>query len=249
MMGIQFGATGALQRLYVSTILGASIGDKVILVFLFEVCTESQKSPGSISQQVDFTFKDEVMLASAGGMISAVVSNPTELVMIQQQRSGGSIFKQLGSVIRNHGVLSNGLGRGLSQCFIRDGLYVAGLLGVTPALQNLLVTQHGQTEQAAGLYASVLGGAGCAYLSHPFDVVKTCMQGDLEQKGPFGKGGARGAWRGLLADGGVMRLFRGSMWRSLNIVATVYIANEIRVRASRYLGERKEKARRGSPSP
>jgi len=223
MMGVQFGLTGALQRLYISVFLGAYAG-----------------------QRVNLTFRDEVLLATAGGMISAFISSPTELVMIQQQHNGGSIFTQLGSVVRRYGYFSNGICRALSQCIIRDGLYTAGLLGVTPALQTVLVQQHGHSEQMAGLYASVIGGVGCAVLSQPLDVVKTCMQGDLEQKGPFGQGGAMGAWRGLLADGGVSRLYRGCMWRSINVVATVYIANEVRTRASGHFENNKTKRQQES---
>ena len=39
----------------------------------------------------------------AGGALSGVVCAPMELVMIQQQRSGGSLLGTAGRVVREHG--------------------------------------------------------------------------------------------------------------------------------------------------
>lgn len=43
-----------------------------------------------------------------------------------------------------------GLFRGLTACAIRDGIYVGGLLGVTPVLQNWLVKEHNVGMSASG---------------------------------------------------------------------------------------------------
>ena len=153
--GIQFGLTGALQRLYLSIFLAGKVG--------------GNESPA-------FGFADEVLVATAGGMISAAFSSPVELVMIQQQLHGGSIPVTVSRVVRDHGVFASGMGRGLAGCVVRDGIYTAGLLGVTPAMQSWLVKERGCSEGEAGLFASVIGGVSCAVLSHPLDLVKTCLQ-------------------------------------------------------------------------
>jgi hypothetical protein len=41
--------------------------------------------------------------------------------------------------------------------------------------------------------------------------------------------------RKLYAAGGIRRIFGGCMWRTVNVTATVYVANECRVRLSPYL--------------
>lgn len=212
MMGVQFGLTGALQRAYMSILLGKALSGNEI---------ESGKR---------LSFRDEVVIATAGGMLSAFFSSPMELIMIQQQLSGGSIPTVASRIVRTHGMLNSGLWRGLGPCVMRDGIYTAGLLGVTPATQRVFIEQHGQSEQAAGVCASVVGGLGCAFLSHPFDLVKTCMQGDLERAR---YGSASSAVRQLYATAGLGRFFHGFMWRTINIVGTIYIANGVRVHASR----------------
>ena len=40
----------------------------------------------------------------------------------------------------------------------------------------------GKTEDSARLVAAMIAGPVCAFLSHPPDTLKTCMQGDIEGK-------------------------------------------------------------------
>jgi len=56
------------------------------------------------------------------------------------------------------------------------------MLGITPILQKHLESEYSLNKTAAGFGASLVGGASCAVLSCPTDVIKTCMQGDLERK-------------------------------------------------------------------
>jgi len=88
----------------------------------------------------------------------------------------GSIPATVGRVASSFGVTGGGMLRGLTMAVGRDGIYTAGLLGITPATQAYLQKEHGQSERQAGLYASVLGGVTCAFFSHPFDMIKTCLQ-------------------------------------------------------------------------
>lgn len=209
MMGVQFGITGALQRSY-----------------------WQWRLKGALKNENTTTAAEEIGLATVAGMISAVFTSPVELIMINQQRAGGSIVAQLRAIAINKGLLQNGLGRGMGLAVLRDGIYVAGMLGVTPTLQSHLQNSKGYSEASAGLYASIVGGCLAAVISHPADLVKTCMQGDLE-KSRFA--GIRQTFAVLIAEGGVLRLYHGLMWRTINIVSTVYIANEVRVRASAHL--------------
>jgi len=213
MMGLQFGLTSVLQKLYLSTVLGVAAG-----------------TAGTTGQE-EMSFFGEVILASAGGALSALTSSPMELIMIQQQLRGGSMLTQARRIVTVYGVGAEGLFRGLSQTMLRDSVYTAGLLGITPAGQNIL-ERRGHSERAAGFYASVIGGVTCAIGSQPFDVMKTCLQGDLEREVHQTVGNT---FRGLYESGGVSRFMKGSFFRTLNIVGTIYIANEVRVHATRAL--------------
>jgi hypothetical protein len=173
--------------------------------------------------------RDDLLGAMAGGMLTALLSSPIELVMIQQQLKGGTLASTPAHVVKQYGLGTRGLSRGLSVTIIRDAIYVGGMLGVTPVFQGYLEKNHGQSSTVASLNASLLGGIVAAVPSHPLDIVKTCMQGDLKQKvykSPIATATT------LYNQGGVYRLFHGCAWRSLNIILTVWIANECKNRLS-----------------
>jgi hypothetical protein len=167
----------------------------------------------------------EYFSAFFGGSVSACFASPVELIMIQQQRKGGTIFATIQRISSEH--KASIIFRGLMPAMARDALYVSGFLGVTPLLQDYLMDHQGMQSLEAGLVASLCGGIVAAVPSHPLDVIKTCMQGDLEgTKYSSASKTSRALWQ----EGGARRLFSGCFWRSFNIVATVYIANECRLR-------------------
>lgn len=167
----------------------------------------------------------EYFSAFFGGSIAAIFASPVELVMIQQQREGGNMFKTLNRVVSDYGKPI--VFRGLMPAMCRDALYVSGFLGITPLLQDYLMKNYSMNGVEAGLCASLVGGIVAAVPSHPFDVIKTCMQGDLSQKK---YSTMTLTMKSLWSEGRFIRLFNGCFWRSFNIVATVYIANECRLR-------------------
>lgn len=171
------------------------------------------------------TQTQEVASAVGGGGLSAFVATPIECVMIQQQRYGGTLP---GTAIRIRAELF----RGLTLAIARDAIYIGGFLGVTPILQSYFERQHQMAPLTAGFCASIAGGVMGALPSHPFDVIKTCMQGDLERELYTTPSNVL---RKLLTDGGVARLYSGCFWRTLNITATVFIANECMVRLPQYM--------------
>ena len=116
-------------------------------------------------------------------------------------------------------IVRMGIFRGLSLTAARDSIYVVGMLGVTPFIQNSLVDRYGMTEATSSLPASLIGGVLASVPSHPLDVLKTIVQGH--------RTGRECSLREVLLRLGVMGLFRGCMWRTINITATVYIANEV----------------------
>ena len=219
MMAVQFGITSALQKQFAQTHSFNS----------FEI-----NLPQSISSE-----GRDFLSAALGGMLSAFFSSPVELVMIQQQIYGKSVVRTILSITQTNGVFSrSGLMRGVLPTVCRDGIYVTGMLGVTPMLQNILMRDHGYSSGTAGFYASMVGGVVASLPSHPFDLVKTVMQGDrlmAHADGRVRESASRGIHAVITAlyrEGGVRRFTAGMFWRTVNITGTIYIANECRVRLS-----------------
>jgi hypothetical protein len=167
----------------------------------------------------------EYSSAFMGGAVSALFAAPVEHIMIQQQRYGGSMYSTLKNLVSEFGVSK--LTRGMLPAVYRDSIYVSGMLGVTPILQDILIKEHDLSVTTAGFWASMFGGVIAALPSQPFDIVKTCMQGDTYQKDYKGMIDTA---KKLYSQGKIRRFYDGCFWRTFNIVATVYIANECRVR-------------------
>ena len=210
MMGVQFGTTGFLQRMW-----------------LTYVATNS-----SSNSSISLSMSDELGLSCLGGAISAIPTCPVEVIMINQQKTGHSMINMISNITSNFGYLNDGLMRGLMPCVLRDSIYTCGLLGVTPYTQDYLMKKFDYSQSVAGFYASIVGGCFSAAFSHPLDVIKTCMQGDL-QRTKYST--LIGTTKSLYHEGGVKMFFRGLFWRTFNITATVYMANEIRVHGTNYI--------------
>ncbi len=163
----------------------------------------------------------DVPAAALGGLLAAAFASPVELVMIQQQRFGGSLLSTPLKIVQSHGVFGAGLFRGLGCAALRDAIYVGGMLGVAPAAQRSMTERGSVGDLWAAVGGSILGGLVGGIVSHPFDVVKTCKQGDLAQAR---YGGVFDAARALHAQGGAARFFDGCFWRTVNITATVLVA-------------------------
>jgi hypothetical protein len=144
--------------------------------------------------------------------------------MVHQQFHGGSMWSASRLLIREHGYRV--MTRGILATGIREGFYVSGMLGIVPILHQHLIQKHKIHPTAAGLYASIIGGLGASIASQPFDLIKTSMQVDLQ--GLRYRSFLQTA-RCLYKEGGIVRFYAGALWRALNIIGTIYIANECRI--------------------
>jgi len=178
------------------------------------------------------TLSQTFISATLGGMIAATAASPVELIMIQQQKHGGTFFGTPIRIAKQFGPGLSGIFRGVVPTMARDAIYVSGMLGVTPLVQGYCETKLGMSPLSASFTASVIGGVCGAVFSQPVDVLKTCMQGDMEQKK---YGSTLRAASQVWSEGGLRRIFNGCFWRTVNIVGTVYIANECRNRLPPYL--------------
>mmetsp|Transcript_5131 Transcript_5131/g.15024 ORF Transcript_5131/g.15024 Transcript_5131/m.15024 type:complete len:106 (+) Transcript_5131:2-319(+) len=76
------------------------------------------------------------------------------------------------------------------------------------------------TNDKARIPAALLGGLFACYLTHPFDTIKTCMQGDIEREtyGSFTQTGSK-----IMGDSGVTGFYRGATFRYGRMVCAVFI--------------------------
>lgn len=180
---------------------------------------------GGESAHRKLTDPEQVASGFCGGVLSGFLCAPMELVLIQQQRFGGSLLSTPVRIMSETGVLS--IMRGLIPSCGREGLFTAGYVGVGPAFAGLLRENAGLDSVKSKMLGAIGAGVLCATLSHPLDTMKTCMQGDIEQKTYKSFSQTAGT---LYADGGLASFFRGWAWRTGRMILAVGIMTECKER-------------------
>eukprot|EP00928_Gymnodinium_smaydae_P061333 TRINITY_DN45430_c0_g1_i1.p1 TRINITY_DN45430_c0_g1~~TRINITY_DN45430_c0_g1_i1.p1 ORF type:complete len:298 (+),score=61.97 TRINITY_DN45430_c0_g1_i1:99-896(+) len=171
------------------------------------------------------TAQEQIACGFAAGFASGFIASPAELLMTQQQVRGGSLLK---NSLR---LLSGGpplVFRGLTTTCMREGLFAAAYLGIAPAIRTRLQeSAPGASEEALRVVAAVGGAAVCGVLSHPFDTIKTCMQGDVERSV---YAGLRQTTGHIWSTGGLAAMYRGIEFRFLRQVWQVWVLDLLRAK-------------------
>jgi len=190
---VQFGATGTFQR-----------------YFLQGATTKDQQSRARLAG------------AFAGGVLSAIPCSVWELTMIQQQRFGGSLFATPPALVQKYG--AGILRRGMSMTIGRESIYNMSMLGITPEIQSRVVAWAGEGSTNIALGAGALLGATFAcVVTHPCDVLKTCLQGDCAREKYTNL--ADSARLIINRDGLLKGMYRGLTWRIGLISTTFFLVN------------------------
>ena len=179
----------------------------------------------------DLTLFEEMSCGIAAGTTSALVGSPLELVMIQQQRKGGSAGARIANIFEKPA----NVGRGFVGAAIREALWTCGYLSIPPVVRRTLMTSYPETfdtNDKARIPAALLGGLFACYLTHPFDTIKTCMQGDIEREvyGSFTQTGKK-----IMADSGFTGFYRGATFRYGRMVCAVFIMDMMREKIGRLM--------------
>lgn len=167
---------------------------------------------------------EKVASGFAGGVISGFICAPMELVMIQQQRFGGSLTSTASRIVSEFGVST--LFRGLTTSCGREGLFCAGYLGVGPMFAQMLRERQVVDGSVADFAGASGAGMIAATLSHPLDTMKTCMQGDIERKvytdqvGTFRK----------IAEGGYGNFLKGWSLRTGRMICAIFLIGQVKNR-------------------
>ena len=160
---------------------------------------------------------EEMGTGIAAGITSALVGSPLELIMIQQQRKGGGAVETFKSIAN-----PNNFFRGFMGAAVREGLWTCGYLSIPPIVRRNLREMYPDkfdTDNKARVPAALLGGLFACYLTHPFDTVKTCMQGDIERKtyGTFVNTAKK------ISEDGLTAFYRGATFRYGRMVCAVFM--------------------------
>eukprot|EP01083_Nonionella_stella_P169630 575652_1 len=166
---------------------------------------------------MSLTTNEMLFSCLGGGMLSGIVCSPSELIMIQQQRYGGSLLKNVSIILHTNPKL---LTRGMLPSLCREGIFTMGYLGITPLLErysynNSVISKFG-CAMISGIFATVL--------SNPFDTIKTCMQGDLDKR--HFKGTYQ-SFKFLYTKYGLKRIYAGSTFRFGTVVMAFFVFNRV----------------------
>lgn len=202
--------------------LGASITNMGVLTGLQFISTGYIKSLITGGVEREMSTGENILSGFSGGALSGLVCCPMELVMIQQQRWGGNIVSTPARIVASNGI--SGLARGMVTSVGREAVFTAGMLGLAPSIQNILV-KNDVNSYAAGITGAICGGVMAATISHPLDTVKTCMQGDIEQKTYTSFSRSLNA---IYAERGLSRMFSGWGWRCGRMICAIFWINLIK---------------------
>lgn len=159
---------------------------------------------------------EEMGCGLGAGTFSALVGSPLELIMIQQQRTGLNTVETIKSVLS-----PSLIGRGFVGAAVREALWTVGYLSIPSIVKPRIISNFPETfdtNEKARVPAALLGGLFACYLTHPFDTVKTCMQGDLKREkfGTFTE-----TAKVLYKESGIPGFYRGATFRYGRMVIAV----------------------------
>eukprot|EP00049_Salpingoeca_infusionum_P011389 m.198158 g.198158 ORF g.198158 m.198158 type:complete len:278 (-) comp14915_c0_seq1:538-1371(-) len=168
------------------------------------------------------THGETIASSLIGGFVSGIVSTPLELIIVQQQNLGKSIPATALALVRQHG--TSVLGRGMIHTCMREAIYTSGYLGMAPVLSDILKSKGSDPGHARFMSAVIAGTVG-ATLSHPFDTIKTCLQGDTHQ---VHYRSTLQTARLIYSESGIAGFYRGFSFRTARTICSVYILTAAR---------------------
>ncbi|EEC46249.1 predicted protein [Phaeodactylum tricornutum CCAP 1055/1] len=167
----------------------------------------------------NLSLAEEMSCGIGAGTVSALVGSPLELIMIQQQRKGGNTL----STIKNIAANPVNISRGFVGAAVREALWTCGYLSIPPVVRRTLMESYPEQfpdKNKARVPAALLGGLFACYMTHPFDTIKTCMQGDIERTayGTFTQTASK-----IWGDSSLPGFYRGATFRYGRMVCAVFI--------------------------
>uniref|UniRef100_A0A7S3K4K9 Mitochondrial carrier protein n=1 Tax=Aureoumbra lagunensis TaxID=44058 RepID=A0A7S3K4K9_9STRA len=125
------------------------------------------------------SMSEEMFAGFTAGGISGLPCCVLELTMIQQQRFGGTPINTIFRLYSTHGLSI--ILRGLGPSSGREAIFAAGYLGLSPQIERFFERRTNKGSKLGQLFGSLFSGILCAFLTHPLDTIKSCMQGDVDR--------------------------------------------------------------------
>jgi solute carrier family 25 citrate transporter 1 len=181
----------------------------------------------SINDSIQYlTVKDQdknqsvkkIFAAFCSGIASTLITNPSELVIVYQQKYGGTFLYGMRNV-RLNPVLSFPLLGGFFGSAMRDGIFTSAFLAGTPVLKQKIKYMF-SSEYSLSLVAGSTVGVLSALVSQPFDTVKT-LQHDSIASGKYLT--AAKVFDLLYKKDGIYGLYKGGGFRCARVVSSVTI--------------------------
>lgn len=205
--GVQYAANGALQKLFINM--------------------SGNERPGEWQK---------LAVAVGAGAVSSLFVTPAELIMISQQRLGGSIASTTKDVWGKSGV--RGLMRGFAPTTWREMGWTGGLFGLQSTFKKTVQEDSKffrRNEVASAAFASIAAGQITAVITQPFDVVKSLMQADRGITAPMRASSSLDTATLLYKEGGARAFFRGLPARATRLCGAVFILGESQFQISQLM--------------
>mmetsp|Transcript_8894 Transcript_8894/g.15419 ORF Transcript_8894/g.15419 Transcript_8894/m.15419 type:complete len:266 (-) Transcript_8894:416-1213(-) len=199
--------------------------------------TASQFGAHRLTQQLllgkadgEVTGAQRFISAGVAGAVSALIACPSELIIIQQQRTGRPLMAEATAFFSAYKLPS--IYRGLTCAIGREGLYASGYLGLFPVLQAAMHKQ-GYSPSVSLVVSGLAAGTFGAVASHPFDTAKTRMQAFMYTKPEYMT--MASSFAAIYKEGGITTFWKGIAPRMARIICATFILNYIRTNSVDYL--------------
>lgn len=156
------------------------------------------------------------------GVGAALLCNPSELVIINQQNWKTGAWPTMQRLYRENG-MSVAM-RGYTAKAGRESIFCAGFLAAYPLIKEKLKSNYGLDGLAGTVAATTVVGPVIGVATHPFDTISTRMQADPSEK-QF-----KGFWdtaRKIWAQGGLRGYGAGLLPRIVRIKIAIPLMSEI----------------------
>lgn len=188
----------------------------------------AKQAMGGKSDETASTLSDsqKAFAGFCGGNLSGLVCAPQELIMVQQQKQGGTLASTAVRIVKEYG--PQRLFRALPATSLREGFYTMGFLSIAGIAGDWVRKSDGfnpnspQDQFKARMGGAIIGGCTGALISHPIDFIKTNQQSDVDKI----------KFRGFLQTGsvlyqelGITAFYKGAAWRCSGIIVASFMIN------------------------
>lgn len=159
--------------------------------------------------------------AFVAGVTSAIVGCPTEMVVTQQGKFGGSFFSVGSKLIKQGGWKC--LSTGFSNIAMREGIFTIGYDVASPYIKSK-IKPYCKKDSHASIISGIGAGIPAAIASQANDTLKTIQQ-SANQLQPVR---AIDAAKNIYATQGFSGFFKGGCWRGARVASGITIMANVK---------------------